>query len=74
MARTKTCPKCQAAMSEGFTVDNSDSGRRAVSAWVEGVPEKSIWTGIKLKGRTPIDIATWRCSSCGYLENYAGGR
>ena len=74
MARTKTCPKCQSSMSEGFIVDNGDSGRRHVSAWVEGQPEKSIWTGLKLRGRTPVQIATWRCGGCGFLESYAGGR
>lgn len=70
MARTKTCPKCQGSMSEGFIVDNGH-GTRTVAAWVEGAPEKSIWTGLKLKGRTPVEIATWRCASCGFLENYA---
>lgn len=73
MARTKTCPKCQSSMSEGFVVDNGH-GTRTVAAWVEGQPEKSIWTGLKLRGRTPIEIATWRCGGCGYLESYAGGR
>jgi len=73
MARTKTCPKCQSSMTEGFIIDNKESGR-AVSSWLEGTPEKSIWTGVKLKGRKPLDIATWRCGSCAYLESYAGGR
>jgi len=36
-----------------------------------GVPEKSFWSGISLKDRTPIEITTWRCRSCGFLENYA---
>jgi hypothetical protein len=72
MAR-KTCPKCQSAMIEGFVVDNGH-GTKSVSGWIEGLPEKSIWTGLKLRGRKPIDIATWRCGSCGFLESYAGGR
>jgi hypothetical protein len=70
MARTGTCPKCQGTMSEGFVVDRTDNGR-AVASWVEGAPEKSIWSGIKLRGKTQVPIATWRCGSCGFLESYA---
>ena len=57
-------------MSEGFILDKSDSSR-AVSAWVEGVPSKSMWTGVKLRGKTPINIKTYRCRRCGFLESYA---
>ena len=70
MARSRTCPKCQASMVEGFVIDRADSGR-VVSSWLEGAPQKSRWTGVKLKGKTPIEIATWRCGSCGFLESYA---
>ncbi len=42
-----------------------------MSCRVEGAPEKSIWVGVKLRGKTPIEIATWRCGSCGFLESYA---
>ena len=70
MARSRTCPKCQGSMSEGFLLDQT-YGSRGVSSWVEGAPEKSIWVGVKLHGRKPIEIATWRCGSCGFLESYA---
>jgi hypothetical protein len=33
--------------------DNTYGGR-SVGAWVEGEPEKSIWTEIKLKGRKSV--------------------
>lgn len=69
MAR-KTCPKCSGSMSEGFVLDQGH-GSRSVAAWVDGAPVKSIWTGVKLRGKTPIEIASWRCTSCGYLESYA---
>jgi hypothetical protein len=72
MARDKTCPKCQSAMEEGFVLDQGADGRRHVGTWVPGAPEKSFWSGLSLKNRTPIEIATWRCRSCGFLENYAG--
>lgn len=57
-------------MAEGFVIDNSEAGR-SVSSWLEGPPKKSMWTGVKLDGKTPIEIATWRCGSCGFLESYA---
>jgi hypothetical protein len=72
MARSKTCPKCQASMTEGFIIDGAHgNGGRAVGSWLEGPPVKSTWVGIKLGGKTPIEIKTWRCTSCGYLESYA---
>ena len=50
-----------------------DVGYGAVtqSSWVDGEPEKSIWTGLKLKGRVRIPVITYRCPHCGYLESYA---
>jgi rubredoxin len=70
MARSRTCPKCQASMVEGFVVDQTQGGR-AVSSWLDGAPHKSRWFGVRLKGKTPLEIATWRCASCGFLESYA---
>lgn len=64
------CPKCQSTMKPGFTLDHT-YGSRAAAAWVEGEPEGSIWVGVKLGGRKVLQIETWRCSKCGYLENYA---
>jgi predicted Zn-ribbon and HTH transcriptional regulator len=70
MAQSHRCPKCQSAMVEGFVIDNT-YGTRAVSTWLEGAPAKSIWVGVKLEGRKPMEIETWRCSKCGFLESYA---
>ncbi|MBV8685792.1 MAG: hypothetical protein JOZ90_08970 [Alphaproteobacteria bacterium] len=70
MPQARDCPKCGGAMAEGFTLDKIQGGVAAAS-WVEGTPEKSFWTGLKLKGRARLDIATWRCRRCGYLESYA---
>jgi hypothetical protein len=57
-------------MAEGFVVDVSH-GTMAVTSWVEGAPEKNMWTGLKLSGRGRSEIATWRCNRCGFLEQYA---
>ena len=72
MAQSPQCPKCASAMSGGYIIDKTDNGP-AVSTWVEGEPKKSFWVGLKLGGTTPIDITTWRCRRCGYLESYAPG-
>ena len=66
----KQCPKCSGSMVEGFVVDASH-GTMGVSNWIEGPPEKSIWTGVKLTGRPRSEITTWRCGRCGFLEHYA---
>jgi hypothetical protein len=57
-------------MTEGFVV-TEQSGVRAVSSWSEGPPRRT-WLGIKLRGK-PIEITTWRCQRCGFLESYAHG-
>jgi hypothetical protein len=58
-------------MVRGFIPDLS-YGAVAVSSWVEGVPEKSFWTGTKLgPDQIRVPTATFRCASCGYLESYA---
>ena len=70
MARSKTCPRCQGSMTEGFLLDQGQ-GSRSVIKWVEGAPQKSIWVGVRLGNQQPIEVATWRCASCGFLESYA---
>lgn len=68
--RSPSCPKCQSQMVEGFVADEG-YGTKHVSKWIEGAPEKSFWTGLKIGNRRKLDIRTWRCRSCGFLENYA---
>jgi hypothetical protein len=57
-------------MDEGFTLDHTHGGR-AQSGWVEGKPQRSFWTGIKVRKSEIHPITTWRCERCGYLESYA---
>jgi predicted nucleic-acid-binding Zn-ribbon protein len=70
MVQTKQCPKCSGAMHEGFVLD-ATHGAMTVSSWVEGAPQKSAWTGVKLSGRARSEISAWRCARCGFLEHYA---
>ena len=65
------CPKCNGSMSEGFIVDQGDYGAAHVSTYQPGEPRKSIWVGLKLGGTKPMEITTYRCGRCGYLESYA---
>ena len=59
-------------MTEGYVLDRTH-GSVTVASWVEGTPERSVWVGIKLAGKPTVDIATWRCGRCGFLEQYASG-
>jgi hypothetical protein len=60
-------------MEPGYLVDQGHGGAMAVPKWVAGLPKKSIWTGLKLRGLDQIEVATYRCRRCGYLESYASG-
>lgn len=64
------CAKCRGAMEPGFVLDHT-YGATAQSEWVEGRPETSFWTGVRLKGRDRVPVTTYRCARCGYLESYA---
>jgi predicted Zn-ribbon and HTH transcriptional regulator len=70
MAEPSTCPKCAGTMERGFVVDQGH-GIVAVGDWVAGEPVRSLWTGLKLRGKTRLRVATWRCRRCGFLESYA---
>jgi hypothetical protein len=59
-------------MEKGFLLDRAHNNRPRVSTWVEGEPESSFWTGLKLKGRAQRPCVALRCTRCGYLEFYAG--
>jgi predicted nucleic-acid-binding Zn-ribbon protein len=68
MQKPTSCPKCGGSFTEGFVVDET-YGAHGVSAWVEGAPVKRFWAGIKVPEK--IEIRTYRCNRCGYLESYA---
>jgi predicted nucleic-acid-binding Zn-ribbon protein len=67
------CPKCRSKMDEGFIQDETYGSVHA-SKWVEGAPEKSFWTGLKTSGKKQVQVSTFRCARCGYLESYAKDR
>jgi hypothetical protein len=59
-------------MEEGFFLEKGDAGVLSPQAWVTGKPQKSLLTGVTLKGKRVFDVETYRCTGCGYLESYAG--
>ncbi len=44
---------------------------KKATAWVEGEVERGWFGNVKARGQAPLQIETWRCDKCGYLENYA---
>lgn len=70
MTPSTTCPKCSGHMEDGFVLDQTH-GASLQSRWVEGPPITSFWTGLKLKGKECLPVATFRCERCGFLESYA---
>ena len=65
------CIRCRTRMEDGYLLEAGESNARSVTRWVEGEPEKSFWTGLRLKGRDVMPVTTYRCPQCGYLESYA---
>ena len=59
-------------MEGGYLIDVTyGQGTAAVPKWVAGEPERSIWTGLKLRGKEQLPVSTYRCRQCGFLESYA---
>ena len=69
---SKSCPKCGGRMDQGLLLELKDGNQKAVTEWVEGAPRKKWW-GLSYKGSKRLEIETWRCGRCAYLESYAPG-
>lgn len=69
--KNPNCPKCNSTMEAGVMLDRGHGDVLNASEWLEGVPEKSFWSGVKTKGKERIKVETYRCTRCGYLESYA---
>jgi len=57
-------------MDAGFVVDKAH-GRILQQEWVNGQPEPSFWTGLKIRDKQRFTIKTFRCTHCGCLESFA---
>lgn len=68
------CPKCRAAMEEGFLLDRTHGVNYGQGTWIAGLPQRSFWVGLIIRKRPQISVVTYRCSRCGFLESYASGQ
>jgi len=68
--RNLKCPKCKVDMEEGYILDKGGS-EQLQSRWVEGEPGKTSWFGVKTSGKEILQVTTYRCRRCGFLESYA---
>ena len=74
------CCKCNGTMEFGLIVDTRNyapatalfRGSEKVLEWVRGTPRKSWWDlSFKADAADRLQIATLRCTKCGYVELYA---
>lgn len=70
MQTPPTCCKCQTTMECGFIRDSGSLKAVFPPAWIKGEAEWSNWTGVNVHGKETRQVATYRCSKCGYLESY----
>ena len=71
--RPLACPRCNGSLEPGYLLDEGYAKRGPIK-WIEGPPTFGMWGGLRLGGRRRIDVATYRCDRCGYLESYAEQR
>ena len=57
-------------MDEGYIIDETHGTMKSQKS-AQGAPEYSFWFGLKLRGKKRLDVSTYRCGRCGYLESYA---
>jgi Domain of unknown function (DUF6487) len=67
----KQCGKCGSRLEEGFIPDYGHLQIVQPVTWVEGKPQNSIWVGTRIGDRRQLDVAAYRCTSCGCIEFYA---
>lgn len=70
-SRPSACPKCNGEMVQGFMPQHIYGAGLQLGQWVEGLPQKSFWSGLSMRRRQSIPIGAYRCKSCGFLEAYA---
>lgn len=59
------CPKCDSELEEGLIIDHYGGGYKKTS-WASRITSE-FWA----QAEKEIEIKSYRCPACGYLENYA---
>ena len=67
---SKACGKCGGTMTVGVIVDHT-SRAAYPERWQKGEPSVSKWWGLRQDTKAQLDVETWRCTLCGFLESYA---
>jgi hypothetical protein len=57
-------------MEPGFIVDEG-YGTRTASRWFRGEAQYGFFGSLKVRRKEGVDVDTYRCTRCGYLESYA---
>jgi hypothetical protein len=57
-------------MGEGVIAEKGDS-QWLIASFLPGPPKVSRWFGLKVRRKDLVPISAWRCTRCGFLENYA---
>lgn len=66
------CPKCNIQMQLGYILDSMYGNLvTTTSKWSKGKPKKILTFALPSTEKKSIEIATYRCPECGYLESYA---
>jgi predicted nucleic-acid-binding Zn-ribbon protein len=70
---SKECAKCGGTMTVGVIVDHGH-GQSTPERGQEGEAIVSKWWGLRVDKKALLDVETWRCTKCGYLESYAADK
>jgi acetone carboxylase gamma subunit len=66
------CPKCNIQMHQGYILDAMYGNLVTTSSkWSEGKPKKILSFALSSADTKSMEITTYRCPECGYLESYA---
>jgi hypothetical protein len=57
-------------METGFLLDHTNSAIMQAK-WLEGEPQRNLWTGLEFKNRRRLPVTAHRCTRCGLLELFA---
>jgi hypothetical protein len=58
-------------MVRGYVLELGDGNVRSAASWISGAPEKSYLFGTSIKNKQKLQIESFRCEECSYLEFYA---
>jgi hypothetical protein len=63
------CGQCGGSMKGGFLRDLNQH-RAESTFWIEGPIERSLFFGVKVRGKPRGEVQALRCDTCGGVELY----